>query len=236
HHYITTGLEENKFGIDLSLLDQAVDFAVDNPWLRLLGLHFHIGSQIEVYEPFDILCERIDSLVDSLAARGVELTDINVGGGLGIDYSDPDGHPVPDFGAYFGAFRRGLRSAAGRTVHCELGRSLTGQCGSLITRVVYVKKGVGKRFVIVDAGMTELIRPALYQASHLIQNISSCSDATEVYDVVGPVCESSDCFAESVELPVTRRGDFIAIRSAGAYGEAMASSYNCRGLAPCMAE
>ena len=230
HHYITTGLEENKFGIALEMLHEAVDFCLKNPNLRLVGLHFHIGSQITVTEPFKILCERINTLVDQYKKLGVEFRMINVGGGLGIDYDDPDGHPIPDFKSYFVVFRENLRLDATQQVHFELGRSIVGQCGSLITKVRYIKEGVKKKFVIVDAGMTDLIRPALYQAHHLIQNITSQSSETEVYDVVGPICESSDCFGMEETLPVTRRGDLLAIRSAGAYGEIMASQYNCRNL------
>ncbi len=230
HHYITTGLEENKFGIALEMLHEAVDFCLKNPNLRLVGLHFHIGSQITVTEPFKILCERINTLVDQYKKLGVEFRMINVGGGLGIDYDDPDGHPIPDFKSYFDVFRENLRLDATQQVHFELGRSIVGQCGSLITKVRYIKEGVKKKFVIVDAGMTDLIRPALYQAHHLIQNITSQSSETEVYDVVGPICESSDCFGMEETLPVTRRGDLLAIRSAGAYGEIMASQYNCRNL------
>lgn len=230
HHYITTGLEENKFGIALEMLHEAVDFCLKNPNLRLVGLHFHIGSQITVTEPFKILCERINTLVDQYKKLGVEFSMINVGGGLGIDYDDPDGHPIPDFKSYFDVFRENLRLDATQQVHFELGRSIVGQCGSLITKVRYIKEGVKKKFVIVDAGMTDLIRPALYQAHHLIQNITSQSSETEVYDVVGPICESSDCFGMEETLPVTRRGDLLVIRSAGAYGEIMASQYNCRNL------
>lgn len=230
HHYITTGLEENKFGIALEMLHQAVDFCIKNPNLRLIGLHFHIGSQITVTEPFKILCERINTLVAQYKKLGVEFNMINVGGGLGIDYDDPDVHPIPDFESYFAVFRDNLHLDGTQQVHFELGRSIVGQCGSLITKVRYVKEGVKKKFVIVDAGMTDLIRPALYQAHHLIQNITSTSSVEEVYDVVGPICESSDCFGVEEKLPLTQRGDLLAIRSAGAYGEIMASQYNCRNL------
>lgn len=236
HHYITTGLEENKFGIALEMLHEAVDFCIKNPNLRLVGLHFHIGSQITVLEPFKVLCDRINTLVDKYKKLGVEFKMINVGGGLGIDYDDPDGHRIPDFKAYFDVFRNNLKLDATQQVHFELGRSIVGQCGSLITKVRYVKEGLKKKFVIVDAGMTDLIRPALYQAHHVIQNITSRYDETDVYDVVGPICESSDCFGVEERLPVTRRGDLLAIRSAGAYGEIMASQYNCRNLPGALAK
>jgi len=171
-----------------------------------------------------------NKLVADYAAKGVRFSALNVGGGLGVDYDDPDTWPIPDFKAFFDVFRNNLDLVPGQQLHFELGRSLVAQCGSLITKVLYVKEGVGKKFVIVDAGMTDLIRPALYQAYHRIENISSDSQTIERYDIVGPVCESSDVFGKAVDLPVTHRGDFIALRSAGAYGEIMASGYNCRPL------
>lgn len=231
HSYITTGLAENKFGIAKELLDAAVDKALSCSSLHLKGLHFHIGSQVLDFKPYGILCERINALQDHLEARGVSLETINVGGGLGIDYDCPDEHPVPDFDAFFEELRTNIKLRPGQHLHCELGRSIVAQCGSLITRVLYVKEGIGKKFVIVDAGMTDLIRPALYGAHHVIQNISASAEGTEEsYDVVGPVCESSDVFAKDEKLPLTHRGDLLALRSAGAYGEAMASTYNCRKM------
>lgn len=228
HHYITTGLKENKFGIALEMLDAAVEFCRATPSISLRGLHFHIGSQITSMDPYVILCERVNELMAEYEAKGVDFDIINVGGGLGVDYDHPDEHPIPDFRQYFDTFRRHLRLKKGQQLHFELGRSVVAQCGSLITRVLYVKKGLNKQFAIVDAGMTDLIRPALYQAHHLIQNLTSDSVDEAVYDVVGPVCESSDCFGVDERLPLTRRGDLLALRSAGAYGEAMASNYNLR--------
>lgn len=233
HHYITTGLAENKFGIAKELLDKAVDTVLSYPSLKLKGLHFHIGSQVLDFEPFGILCRRINEMQDHLEARGVRLDTINVGGGLGIDYDDPDANPVPDFKSYFETLRSNIKLREGQHLHCELGRSVVAQCGSLITRVLYVKEGVGKKFVIVDAGMTDLIRPALYGAHHVVQNITASPEAPmEKYDVVGPVCESSDVFGTEETLPLTKRGDLLALRSAGAYGEVMSSGYNCRELTP----
>lgn len=229
HKYITTGLNENKFGINLPQIDEVVDAALAMPNVELIGLHFHIGSQICETEPFVMLCEKANELQDKLEARGVALKIINVGGGLGIDYDNPDGAAIADFEGYFGIFKSHLKLREGQELHFELGRAVVAQCGSLITRVTYVKTGIAKKFVIVDAGMSDLIRPALYQAHHKIENISASADAaTEVYDVVGPICESSDCFGTDETLSVTKRGDFIALRSAGAYGEIMASRYNCR--------
>ncbi|MDO5772544.1 MAG: diaminopimelate decarboxylase [Bacteroidales bacterium] len=228
HKYITTGLNENKFGINVPQLDDVVDAALAMQNVELIGLHFHIGSQIRETEPFIMLCEKANELLQHLEARGVKLSIINVGGGLGINYDDPDGDAIAGFDQYFGIFKQHLKLREGQELHFELGRAVVAQCGSLITRVTYVKTGIVKKFIIVDAGMSDLIRPALYQAHHKIENISATGTPTETYDVVGPICESSDCFGTDETLPITHRGDFIALRSAGAYGEIMASRYNCR--------
>ena len=228
HKYITTGLNENKFGINVPQLDDVVDAALAMQNVELIGLHFHIGSQIRETEPFIMLCEKANELLQHLEARGVKLSIINVGGGLGINYDDPDGDAIAGFDQYFGIFKQHLKLREGQELHFELGRAVVAQCGSLITRVTYVKTGIVKKFIIVDAGMSDLIRPALYQAHHKIENISATGTPTETYDVVGPICESSDCFGTDETLPITHRGDLIALRSAGAYGEIMASRYNCR--------
>lgn len=228
HHYITTGLAENKFGIPMESVDYILKLIKESPELEFRGFHFHIGSQITINEPFKVLCDRINSLQEKYS--DLHIASLNVGGGLGIDYDNPDTHPIPDFKGYFETFHKYLRLRPGQELHFELGRSVVAQCGSLISRVVYVKEGLNKKFVILDAGMTALIRPALYQAYHKIENLTSDSEQKETYDVVGPICESSDTFAEGEKLPETRRGDIMAIRSAGAYGEIMASGYNCRPL------
>lgn len=231
HEYITTGLKENKFGIDLSLLEEAVRKVKESDSLDLGGLHFHIGSQITISEPFKILCERINDLKTKFRLDGTEFRFFNVGGGLGIDYDDPDENPIPDFRSYFDTILSNLDLDEGQEVHCELGRAIVGQCGSLISKVVLVKQGLEKSFVIVDAGMSDLIRPALYGAHHKIENVSAAPGTpTKIYDVVGPICESSDVFGKDETLPETKRGDLIAFRSAGAYGSAMASRYNMRDL------
>ena len=230
HSYITTGLAENKFGISIEMLEAIVKRCVASPHIDLRGLHFHIGSQITQSDPFRMLCNVVNNLQDHYNAQGIYFPIINVGGGLGIDYDHPDTNPVPNFRTYFSMFHKHLRLRPGQELHFELGRSIVAQCGSLITKVLYVKQGLNKRFVIVDAGMTDLIRPALYQAHHTIQNLTSASGETAVYDVVGPICESSDVFGKDEQLPVTTRGDLLALRSAGAYGEIMASRYNCREL------
>ena len=234
HKYITTGLNENKFGINLPQLDDIVKATLAMPNVKLCGFHFHIGSQILEKEPFIMLCEKINELQDKYEKQGIEIKIINVGGGLGIDYNNPDSALIPDFKGYFDIFKQNLKLRHGQELHFELGRSVVAQCGSLITRVTYVKSGTAKKFIIVDAGMSDLIRPALYQAHHKIENITSTATDVDVYDVVGPICESSDCFGTDETLALTKRGDMIALRSAGAYGEIMASHYNLRPFAPAL--
>lgn len=229
HHYITTGLKENKFGISLVHVDKVLDHIETLRHIKLIGLHFHIGSQILDMDSFKSLCNRINEIQERLYQRMLIVDVINVGGGLGIDYHEPDRQAIPEFGKYFETFHRHLKLRPKQSLHFELGRSIVAQCGNLFTKVLYVKEGVNKKFVIVDAGMTDLIRPALYQAYHQIENISS-NGPLQKYDVVGPICESSDCFGKEVELNKTERGDLIVLRSAGAYGEIMASQYNCRSL------
>lgn len=206
HANITTGLAENKFGIAMEDMLKVIRLSQSMTNIHYMGLHFHIGSQITEMDDFQALCVRINGLQDQLEAEGITSEIINVGGGLGIDYSDPDKNPIPDFKSYFGTYKEHLKLRPGQSLHFELGRSITGQCGSLITKVLYVKKTTAKQFAIVDAGMTELIRPALYQAHHKIDNLTSKSDSEETYDVVGPICESSDVFDKDINLPQTLRG------------------------------
>ena len=229
HHYITTGLEENKFGINMWALDDVLKVLEQTKNIELIGLHFHIGSQILDMQDFRNLCTRVNEIQEWFYARNIIVDHINVGGGLGVNYEQPDKQPIPTFEEYFKVFAETLKLRPKQQLHFELGRALVAQCGSLITKVLYVKNGTNKKFAIVDAGFTELIRPALYQAVHKIENISS-TEPEEKYDVVGPICESSDCFAKSIDLAGCHRGDLLAIRSAGAYGEAMASTYNLRTL------
>jgi len=244
HKYITTGLEENKFGINPYEFDAVLAEIKKLPNLNFSGLHFHIGSQIADLTPFKNLCLRVNEINKWFIQKGYLLPHINVGGGLGINYKEPDEKDVVDFESYFKVFTQYLELNPQQQVHFELGRAFVGQCGSLISRVLYIKNGINTNFAILDAGMTELIRPALYQAYHKIENISAQLAAKKQeqgtrnehgtdqhivkYDVVGPICESSDCFGKAVELPETKRGDLIAIRSAGAYGEVMCSHYNLR--------
>jgi diaminopimelate decarboxylase len=228
HHYITTGLEENKFGINTWELSSVLEHIKTLNRIELTGLHFHIGSQIRDLEVFKSLCLRVNEIVNTVSSKGVKLDHINVGGGLGVNYTDPSQEPVPDFESYFSIFNKLLQLPAHLQIHFELGRSLVAQCGSLISKVLYVKKGIKTNFLILDAGMTELIRPALYQAFHKVVNLSSTEKKIEKYDVVGPVCESSDCFGKAIMLPTSNRGDLIEIQTAGAYGEVMSSQYNLR--------
>lgn len=231
HAKITTGLNENKFGIAMNDLLPAIRRTAEMKGVRYVGMHFHIGSQILELDVFDHLSERINELQARLEADGIHTSSINVGGGLGIDYADPDAHPTPAFADYFRRFATHLRLRPGQQLHFELGRSVVAQCGTLVARTLYVKHGHTKDFLIVDAGFTELIRPAMYGSSHAIQNLSAAPGSTSsVYDVVGPICESSDVFGKDVTLATAGRGDLIAFRSAGAYGEVMASTYNCRRL------
>lgn len=229
HKYITTGLEENKFGINPYEFEGVLDKIKPLSSVRLVGLHFHIGSQITDLTPFKNLCLRVNEINQWFLQKGFDLPVINVGGGVGINYREPDTEAIIDFEAYFKVFHDFLKLRPGQQLHFELGRAVVAQCGSLISRVLYIKNGINTNFAILDAGMTELIRPALYQAYHKIENLSAGEGSGLMrYDVVGPICESSDCFGKAVSLPETKRGDLIAIRSAGAYGEVMSSQYNLR--------
>lgn len=228
HHFITTGLDENKFGINTWQLPDVAAALRKCDNLQFLGIHFHIGSQITDLEVYKNLCTRINEMQDWFEDRGFPVKVLNTGGGLGVDYYNPDTN-IADFEAYFQVFKNFLNVKPGQEVHFELGRALVAQSASLISRVLYVKNGQKKNFLILDAGMTELIRPMLYQAYHQIENLSRKQEtASLTYDVVGPICESTDCFRKDVTLPESFRGDLIAVRTAGAYGEVMASGYNLR--------
>ena len=229
HANITTGLADNKFGIAMDDMLASIEEAAKLNNVKFVGLHFHIGSQILDMGDFEALCNRINELQDLLEKHHIQIENVNVGGGLGIDYQHPNRVPIPNFQDYFNVYAKKLRLRPGQTLHFELGRAVVAQCGTLIARTLYIKQGAVKQFAIIDAGMTDLIRPALYQAYHKIENISS-DEPADTYDVVGPICESSDVFAKQIDLNKCHRGDLIAIRSAGAYGEIMASQYNCRQL------
>ena len=229
HANITTGLAENKFGIAMRDMLSVIEEAKTMQHIKVVGLHFHIGSQILDMGDFEALCNRINELQNLLEQHRIVMEHINVGGGLGVDYQHPNRVPIPDFKDYFDTYAKKLKLRPGQTLHFELGRAVVAQCGSLITRTLYIKEGATKKFAIVDAGFPDLIRPALYQAYHKIENITS-EEPKQPYDVVGPICESTDVFAKQIDLNEARRGDLMAIRSAGAYGEIMASQYNCRKL------
>jgi diaminopimelate decarboxylase len=229
HANITTGLAENKFGIAMRDMMSVIEEASRMQHVKVVGLHFHIGSQILDMGDFEALCNRVNELQNELERHRIIVEHINVGGGLGVDYQHPNRLCIPDFKDYFDTYAKKLKLRPGQTLHFELGRAVVAQCGSLITRTLYIKKGATKQFAIVDAGFTDLIRPALYQAYHKIENITS-EEPLQAYDVVGPICESTDVFAKQFDLNGCRRGDLLAIRSAGAYGEIMASQYNCRSL------
>lgn len=230
HAKITTGLNENKFGLAMEDMLPAIRRAQELPAVKYVGLHFHIGSQITELEPFENLVQRVNELQNVLDAEGIRTEWINVGGGLGVNYAQPEEDPIPDFAGYFRVFKEKLALRPGQQVHFELGRAVVAQCGSLICRVLYVKHGHEKDFVIVDAGMTDLIRPALYGSTHEARNLSHPEAPIARFDIVGPICESSDVFLSDYNLPSPQRGDLIAFKSAGAYGEIMASCYNCRPL------
>jgi diaminopimelate decarboxylase len=227
HHYITTGIEESKFGIHSWELDDVLRKLGEMKNIQLIGMHFHIGSQITKMSVFQSLCNHINELQEWFISRNVNIKIVNVGGGLGIDYENPDKYP--GFAEYFNLLHEFIDLKPGQELHIEPGRAVTGQCGSLISKVLFIKNGSNIMFAIIDAGMTDLIRPALYQAHHKIENLTS-NGRIYRYDVVGPVCESADTFAKFIELPEAHRGDIFAIRSAGAYGEVMASRYNMRDL------
>lgn len=227
HRSITTGTYEDQFGIPLDHLRQALQAAGSLSNVTLIGLHFHIGSQMLVMDSYRLLIDLVNRLNKELQLQGIRLQWINVGGGLGVDYDNPDAHPIADFGTYFATFDA-VELSDGQQLHFELGRSVVAQCGSLITRVIYIKESVTKTFAIIDAGFSDLIRPALYGASHRIDVLEGSQTPTAVYDIVGPICESTDCFARKISLPVLERGSLLAIRSAGAYGMSMASTYNMR--------
>lgn len=229
HAKITTGMKENKFGINLSMLGNVLELVLNLKHVKLIGVHYHIGSQITDMSAFRNLAIRMEEIQDELDVFGIQIEHLNFGGGLGVDYYHPNHLSIPAFDNYFAVFNQLLKPRPGQQVHFEPGRSVVAQCGSLISKVLYVKEGETKKFAILDAGFTELIRPAMYDAYHRIENITS-DEAVEIYDVVGPICESSDVFGHDVELNKAHRGDLLALRSAGAYGEVMASQYNCRSL------
>ena len=237
HKYVTTGLYENKFGISQHEFDKLIDILGKSEHINFIGLHFHVGSQItRVDEVYALECRRVNDIVAYFERNGLKVNNINLGGGLGVDYDDPDENPIADFDTWFRTIRENIICREDQAVHVEPGRSLVAQCATLISRVLFVKSGETKNFLIMDAGMNDLIRPALYGAYHKIENLSAAQrtffPTHQAYDIVGPVCESSDVWGAGRLLPLSVRGDLMAIRSTGAYGQVMASRYNMKDLAP----
>lgn len=230
NHCIDTGQADSKFGIPYEEILSNVEAIQGLRHLAIIAIHLHIGSQIRELHVFENMCHKVNRIVENLEKLGFSFRFIDVGGGLGIDYDMPENEPIPNFASLFAIVRNNLRVGE-REVHFEFGRSIVGECGELITRVLFNKTtATGRKLVIVDASMTELIRPALYGSYHNIENITSKAEQHEKYTVVGTACESTDVFDENVTMPVTGRGDLLAIKSAGAYGMSMASRYNLHDL------
>lgn len=230
NHCIDTGQADSKFGISYEeILANAASIQA-YPNIRVKGMHLHIGSQIRELHVFEYLCNKVNVIVENLEKLGFSLEFVDVGGGLGINYDVPENEPVPNFASVFAIINSHLR-VGGKSVHFEFGRAIVGECGELITRVLYRKTtATGRKLVIVDSSMTELIRPALYGAYHNIENITSASEKKDRYTIVGTACESTDVFDENITLPETVRGDLLTLKSAGAYGQSMASTYNLHPL------
>lgn len=230
NHCIDTGQADSKFGISYEEILEHADEIKALKHINIIGIHLHIGSQIRELHVFENMCEKVNVIVENLEKLGFTFRMVDVGGGLGVNYDVPENEPIPNFASLFSIVRNHLR-VDGREVHFEFGRSIVSECGELITRVLFNKTtATGRKLVIVDASMTELIRPALYGAYHNIENITSGEEARDKYTVVGTACESTDVFDENVSLRKTRRGDLLAIKSAGAYGMSMASRYNLHDL------
>ena len=230
NHCIDTGQADSKFGISYEKVLEQADWLQSLPNINIKGMHLHIGSQIRELHVFQYLCDKVNVITENLVRKGFTLDFVDVGGGLGINYDMPENEPVPNFASVFAIINGNLK-VGGREIHFEFGRSIVGECGELITRVLYRKDtATGRRLVIVDSSMTELIRPMLYGSYHDIENLTSEEEKHEKYAVVGTACESTDIFNESLTLPKTRRGDLLTIKSAGAYGMSMASRYNQHDL------
>ena len=228
HPYISTGLHQHKFGVPIPEARELYEEAGRQPYLRVGGVSVHIGSQIADVSSFAAALERVADLVRELRDQGHDIRYVDAGGGLGISYEEAPQEFDAQIAPYAGAVLRPLR---GLDVHLllEPGRSIVGAAGVLLTRVIYRKTNNSKRFLIVDAGMNDLLRPALYGAYHEIVPVVHSSGETEVADVVGPVCETGDFFARDRELPVVAEGELLAILDAGAYGAVLGSNYNTRG-------
>ena len=230
NHCIDTGQADSKFGISYEEILSSVEHIRSLKNVLVIGMHIHIGSQIRELHVFENMCNKVNVIVENLTSLGFELEFVDVGGGLGVNYDMPENEPIPNFASVFAIIKQHLK-VGNREVHFEFGRSIVAQCGELITKVLYNKTtATGRRLVIVDGSMTELIRPALYGSYHNIENITSEADQRLKYTIVGTACESTDVFDENVSLPITKRGDLLTIKSAGAYGMSMASRYNQHDL------
>tara|TARA_X000000950_G_scaffold217323_1_gene261499 strand:- start:646 stop:1797 length:1152 start_codon:yes stop_codon:yes gene_type:complete len=227
HKKIQTGSSDDKFGIDLNDISHIPKLQkLEN--IKITGLHFHIGSQIINLKPFHDLCNISNDILNYLRENDIKIKNINVGGGLGIDYEYPEKNLLSNFKEFISLFNNQIRLDKNQSIHFELGRSIVGQCGFLISKILYSKKSYDKNFLILDSGMNNLIRPALYNSKHKISNLTSKNSDHLNYDVAGPICESSDTFAKNYRLVKSIRGDLIAIHSCGAYAESMSSNYNLR--------
>jgi len=227
HPYISTGLHENKFGVEIDMAKRMYIYAKNSQYLDPVGIHFHIGSQLTQLEPIAEAAEIIADLVRSLQAINVDIKFFDVGGGLGVQYSN---EVLIDPNDYAKAIIDALKGLD-LTIVCEPGRYLSANGGYLVTKVLYEKKNGDKRFTIVDAAMNDLLRPSLYNAEHKIELLDNKDGAKSKTDIVGPICESGDFLAKNIELPELDSGDLLVVKSAGAYGFTMASNYNTRGRA-----
>ena len=230
NHCIDTGQADSKFGIAYDEILDNTELIKSLKNINIIGLHLHIGSQIRELHVFENMCNKVNAIVEKLKSHGFSFRMVDVGGGLGINYDVPENEPIPNFASLFAIVHEYL-NVGDHEVHFEFGRSIVGECGELITRVLFNKTtATGRRLLIVDASMTELIRPMLYSAYHNIENITSQDESRTKYTVVGTACESTDVFDENVSLRKTQRGDLLSIKSAGAYGRSMASQYNLHDL------
>lgn len=232
HHYISTGQFDDKFGVSFLTTTEFLQTQLEKlKNIKFIGLHYHVGSQILDKTVFESLANTVNEHFEILLNLGIKVEHINFGGGLGIDYINPSKNPIVDFDNYFETFSKGFKFKNNVQIHFELGRSLVAQSGIIVSSVLFNKTTHLTNFLIIDAGMTELIRPALYQAKHHVESLSMDKNIKK-YHVVGPICESSDILAKNIELPETNRNDLIVIYSTGAYAKVLSSQYNLRPSAP----
>ncbi|MFI3279136.1 MAG: diaminopimelate decarboxylase [Rikenellaceae bacterium] len=230
NHCIDTGQADSKFGISYEEVMENAEMIQALKNLNIIGIHLHIGSQIRELHVFENMCNKVNVIVENLVKLGFSFDFIDVGGGLGVNYDVPENEPIPNFASLFSIVNNYLK-VGDRDVHFEFGRSIVAECGELITKILYNKTtATGRRLLIVDGSMTELVRPAMYGSYHNIENVTAEDGVTKKYTVVGTACESTDVFAENISLKVSKRGDLLTLKSAGAYGMSMASRYNLHDL------